>query len=95
MRAYCQAKHDPRATKDRTLLRRYGISLAVYESMVEQRNGRCEICTRRPKDALVVDHDHETDGVRGLLCRQCNAMLGLACENPQTFLAAIRYLGTV
>jgi Recombination endonuclease VII len=43
--------------------------------------GRCAICAACPqpdrwRDGLVVDHDHATDLVRGLLCHRCNTSEG-------------------
>ena len=39
-----------------------------------------------------VDHDHETGNIRGLLCSNCNGILGRADDNPEVFLNAIKYL---
>jgi len=36
--------------------------------------GKCAICGVRKK--LVVDHDHRTEKVRGLLCYRCNIAVG-------------------
>lgn len=36
--------------------------------------GRCALCERRTE--LVIDHDHATGKVRGLICAQCNTLLG-------------------
>jgi hypothetical protein len=59
--------------------------------MYAWQRGRCYICgepEKRRKDKtgvirrLSIDHDHETGKVRGLLCANCNNMLGLALDNP-------------
>lgn len=57
-------------------------------------NGRAR-SARTPK--LHVDHCHTTSRpgnavVRGLLCGNCNTMIGLAAEDPQILLAAVEYL---
>lgn len=41
---------------------------------------------------LSVDHCHQTNKVRGLLCSQCNLMLGLANDNIEKLLSAVSYL---
>lgn len=79
---------------------RYGITAAEYRALAEQQNGRCAICGRgdngvdrkgKPK-RLAVDHDHETDRVRALLCGNCNTGLGLFGDDPDTLRAAADYL---
>lgn len=56
------------------------------------------ISSHRGKDhkwqngGLCVDHDHETKKVRGLLCTDCNRLLGAAKDNPNILLKAIQYL---
>lgn len=78
----------------------YNITLEQYEQMFTQQNYACKIClvpfelqvqvsrTKLP----YVDHDHNTGVVRGLLCSTCNAMLGMAKDNPLLLQAAIEYL---
>lgn len=40
-----------------------------YRALMELQGGRCYLCRRLPtKHRLVVDHDHATGQVRGLLC---------------------------
>lgn len=41
---------------------------------------------------LAVDHDHEISQIRGLLCNDCNRLLGAAKDDIETLEAAIDYL---
>lgn len=69
---------------------KYGISADRVAEMVEQQGGLCAICgLGRP---LVVDHDHESGQFRGLLCRQCNAALGMFSDEAARIQAAADYL---
>lgn len=78
--------------RDATLKRRYGISQVEFDAMVERQQGKCLICLRVPKKKLHVDHCHSTKTVRGLLCSQCNAILGIWKEDVACALRAIDYL---
>lgn len=81
------------------LQRKYGISEAEYWQMHDEQGGVCAIC-KQPEAAhnghgrprLSVDHCHETDRVRGLLCARCNQALGLCRESPETLRAMAAYL---
>ena len=42
---------------------------------------------------LVVDHDHKTNKIRGLLCTNCNLGIGNLKENISYLKNAILYLG--
>lgn len=41
---------------------------------------------------LLVDHDHETDAIRGLLCYPCNLGIGLFQDRPDWMARAIVYI---
>jgi hypothetical protein len=59
------------------LQRMYGIGEDDYNRMYRQQNGKCPICrSEQPPGKLVVDHDHETGKIRGLLCHKCNLLAG-------------------
>lgn len=41
---------------------------------------------------LHVDHDHETNAIRGLLCSSCNSAIGLLQDSVERMTKAIAYL---
>ena len=75
--------------------------------MLDSQGGVCAICgkkesrtTRSSKRAweydieprLVVDHNHKTGKVRGLLCHKCNVGLGQLDDSIQKLQSGVRYL---
>lgn len=78
--------------KDRQL-EQYGIGLYDYNVLLEAQGGVCAICKGHPKDrALDVDHCHQRNEVRGLLCSGCNRILGLASDDVERLRAIIEYV---
>ena len=76
-------------------LRMYGLSKDEYDEMLRDQNGKCAICglpQLESKWQFCVDHCHKTDKVRGLLCFNCNTMLGKVKDSTQVLLNAIEYL---
>jgi hypothetical protein len=73
----------------RTRLRRYGITSKQWSALQAKHDGVCWICRERPADT--VDHDHETNEIRGALCRVCNMVLHYV-ERPGWWDAAQAYL---
>lgn len=59
---------------------KYGITSADYDRMNFAQGGACMICREPPPSGknLYVDHCHNSGRVRGLLCQQCNTMIGMA-----------------
>lgn len=77
-------------------LAKYGITLEDYNRMLVNQKYSCAICrTQTPstfKKAFYVDHDHQTQKVRGLLCFSCNTALGHFKDNADVLQQAITYL---
>jgi hypothetical protein len=51
---------------------------------------QCAICNTEGK--LVVDHDHGTGKIRGMLCHHCNRGLGHFRDDPALLDFAVQYL---
>ena len=50
----------------------------------------CVICGS--DESLVVDHDHKTGKIRGMLCNHCNRGLGHFRDDPELLVFAAEYL---
>jgi hypothetical protein len=73
-------------------MKRYGITAADYDAMVEAQGGLCALCNERKPQH--VDHDRLTGRIRGVLCSCCNQGLGNFRDNVAALKAAIDYLET-
>ena len=69
-----------------------GVSEGVYAMMLLDQDSRCAICRNKWKRKLYVDHCHQTNRVRGLLCGPCNTAIGLLGDNLEGVLRAVEYL---
>lgn len=74
------------------LLKAHGLTEEDYSKMVSDRYGLCDICKQKPSYNLYVDHCHSTLKIRGLLCRNCNSMVGFSEDEPQRLVSAAEYL---
>jgi hypothetical protein len=72
----------------------YGIEPEQYEAMLKEQGYVCACCKEPNPDGkrLSVDHCHETNRVRGLLCNNCNNGLGRFRESSELLRAAAAYL---
>lgn len=68
------------------------IELLKYLRSFEHKG--CFICGRQNLKGrrLVIDHDHNTGKVRGLLCYSCNSTLGKLRDNPPEHSPFYQYL---
>jgi hypothetical protein len=89
--------HDKNIELNRkwSLLLRYNLTLAQYSEMVAKQDGRCAICKQRTGKRLVVDHDHTSGRVRGLLCGPCNSGIGHLKDDYFIVKSAADYLSCV
>lgn len=82
--------------RENTLKRKYSINLEDYDKMLQEQKSCCAICSAKVEEerdnVLVVDHNHLTGEVRGLLCHKCNTGLGLFRDNQGYLLEAVEYL---
>jgi hypothetical protein len=88
--AYCPQKALAKALKGK-----YNITIADYDQLLFKQENCCAICRGSDTGHLgrfVVDHDHLTGKVRGLLCWSCNVGIGHLKDNPQILVAAANYL---
>jgi hypothetical protein len=69
---------------------RYGLSLPEYHNLLNQHKGYCSICGSSTDD-LNIDHNHQTNHTRGLLCKSCNSrMKGI--DDPEWLTKAVEYM---
>ena len=90
-------KDNPQKCRGHRLKNRYGITTSQMLAIMEKQGHRCAICmeTGGPptgKRFLTVDHCHATLKVRGMLCNNCNAMIGHAKDKPSVLRVAALYL---
>jgi hypothetical protein len=74
--------------RNNSLKRKYGITAKEYDAMFAQQNGQCASCKSPQKNfkrRFHVDHNHTTGKIRGLLCVNCNHLIGLFEKNPNCF----------
>ncbi len=103
---YCVREYQENDPKRKITIRKdhlkskFNLTIEGYELILKSQKGICKIC-KQPETAkdrngdirrLCVDHNHETDRIRGLLCDKCNVMLGRAEDNPEILKQAIKYL---
>jgi hypothetical protein len=90
---------NPLMYKGKHFQKKFGITIAQYQAMLEEQKSVCAICGKPERGTrngitrwLNVDHNHDTNAVRGLLCTNCNVAVGMMFENRDILRAAISYL---
>ena len=84
-----------KAIRRKERLKRYGITQEEYNKILDRQDGKCAICRIQfgsTKRSFAVDHNHETNEVRGILCHRCNQAIGLLREDPAIIARAISYV---
>jgi len=92
---YAESKAHRDKIRGAGFKRMYGISLKEYEELLRVQKGKCNICGAHESleiKKLAVDHSHDSEKVRGLLCQRCNLMLGKFNENLECLTRAKKYL---
>lgn len=79
------------------LVRIFGITLEEKIQMLIMQDSKCKICGKildieNYSKEVHLDHNHETNKIRGLLCSHCNVGLGAFKDNPEFLYNTINYL---
>lgn len=78
------------------LMKHYGLTVEEFEQLLKSQGGVCAICggpqRSKGRRRLDVDHDHETEVIRGLLCSGCNAGIAMFRHNIDLLIKAANYL---
>jgi len=99
--AYGRAHREANADlyRDKELRKKFGITLVQYRAKLAEQGGVCAICgsdeiaeRKGKKLSLAVDHDHDTEALRGILCIACNTGIGKLADSPQRLRDAADYL---
>ena len=95
-RAY-YAKHKERIEarkREIAFPKRYGITVLEYDDKLALQRGACAICggVNPSGRRLAVDHNHTDGVVRGLLCINCNLLIGHAKDSPDLISSVWSYL---
>jgi hypothetical protein len=87
-------RNHPTQERDKALRQKYNSSLEEYNLLYQRQEGRCAICggPSGPRKNFDVDHNHQTNKVRGLLCITCNLGLGAFKDRPDLLQSASKYL---
>ncbi len=84
----------PQCLEDKKLNLKFGTAgpfRQLYAELFEKQRGLCGIC-QKPMGRPLLDHDHQTMEVRGLLCARCNVGLGQFNHDASVLKAALYYL---
>jgi hypothetical protein len=95
---YMRNKDKARATRRRSKLRQFGLTVEQFAALLAKQGGMCAIC-RGPQQVrkgeitqFALDHNHMSGRPRGLLCGRCNRVLGSVNEDEALLQAMISYL---
>jgi len=69
---------------------RYRLTPAEVAELFAWFGHHCAICGK--SERLVIDHDHLTGYIRGVLCNRCNLALGQLGDIVESLERAVRYL---
>lgn len=85
-----KTKEAHKTASYRHRIKSYGLSIEEYENKLKDQNHKCDSCGKEEK--LVIDHDHITGKVRGLICHSCNIALGNVKDSVNILKRLIKYL---
>jgi hypothetical protein len=73
--------------------RQFGLTEEAWLTLFQSQGEACAVCRVQTSDSeWHTDHCHASGMTRGILCRNCNLLLGFAGDNVKTLQRAIQYL---
>lgn len=93
-------KAHPGAKRAQLRKRKYGLDENAFNALLKTQGDVCALCKqpgniddkKGDPEGFVVDHDHSTQAVRGILHRRCNLAIGLFDDDTNRLLMAVKYL---
>ena len=76
----------------RDRLSRRNMTQEQHDDLLLKQHNCCAICGKPFIETPRIDHNHETDENRGLLCNYCNTLIGMCFESIEILGNAIQYL---
>lgn len=75
--------------------RNFGLEKQDFLEVIKPK--KCEICGYKFESLAEknIDHCHETNIIRGVLCGDCNKLLGYSKDSPKILMSAIKYLMSI
>ena len=76
-------------------LDRFGLTPSDYKFLLAFQNYKCAICDNPlelKQYKFAVDHCHDSNDVRGILCKRCNTALGIFEDDPDFLVRAAEYV---
>jgi hypothetical protein len=74
---------------------KFGVTREEWLELFAAQGEQCAVCGAKETDSKrfwAIDHCHTTSTTRGILCMQCNIMLGAAKDDPSILIAGAEYL---
>lgn len=84
-----------RASRWRRIKEKYGLTPQTFYELLEDQGGCCAVCKGHDpgnKYGWHIDHCHDSNRVRAILCHYCNVALGNAKECPERLRALADYI---
>ena len=90
----CDKAKTPEVYRKHNIKAKYNITPEEFDTKLKAQDGVCAICKKVDElgTRLAIDHDHVSNKNRGLLCRRCNMMLGLAKDSEFILSNALAYI---
>lgn len=89
-----QLKYNKDWHKYYHLFRKYNLTREQFESKLQLQLNACVICKQEFDESkrISVDHNHQTNVVRDLLCYKCNSILGLLNDDEDLVWNVLEYI---